>query len=694
MMKRLFLFLLYLVFSTSLYASSPKCLFVSIERYEHEKALYFVNNDISKLSTLLQTRHHVTADACIDKGPGYDPSEVGGAKRSIEKKIGDWCDGLGENDTAILYLAGHGIPGDDGKLYLPMIDFSLKDKNYDTAAIPLQWIRDRFGNSKAKHKMILIDTCFSGISKNITIDRLSSGEMSKPFAEMKNIVTVASCGENEKSWLWPEQRHSLFTYWLIEAFKGHADLDNDRTITCNEFARYLKDNVSVAAKDMGKSQHPVVLNSDAGTDIRFALHGIDLVDLFNDMAQQIDLQMRMRNVDLLGVPEFTCGEDRQFDPRYGILPARAASRLSEAIARTIVRNRSRYDILDANPLRELLQSQDISTTDWATNRTKNLKIETTEIPVIVNASMTLSGTNHLAVRANLLDLKTGRRFGNFGGVAVLRPAELTELGISGTYSDKQEPDDFGTPSYVVVEGAGLVSQQMQGAADEVRNRQRRPHPMNDPKAPFKVWFETRPVGSAGSYLKKELRFDGNHCYLPLSKGEEYRFGIENTSDELVFVRALVDGRNTLSQQRPYKSKDLKIEACDPKDGETIVAPRVGLEEARAWVFGPKIRDTIDGFYDINMKGDKLRRFRIVDADKSLAARKNYTDQIGLITIGFFKGVPKGARGGIVTDTGPPEAIKPIPRYKGDLVPGTLWSVYNIRYLTPEKLEEMEKNRKK
>ncbi|MDR1268406.1 MAG: hypothetical protein LBK82_02665 [Planctomycetaceae bacterium] len=62
--------------------------------------------------------------------------------------------------------------------------------------------------------------CFAGESKSVDFKQANSGDMSGSFAELKNVVTIASCRENEKSWLWGDAKHSLFTYWLIEAFKG------------------------------------------------------------------------------------------------------------------------------------------------------------------------------------------------------------------------------------------------------------------------------------------------------------------------------------------------------------------------------------------------------------------------------------------------------------------------------------------
>ena len=167
------------------------------------------------------------------------------------------------------------------------------------------------------------------------------------------------------------------------------------------------------------------------------------------------------------------------------------------------------------------------------------------------------------------------------------------------------------------------------------------------------------------------------------------------SSEDVFVRILVDGLNTVSQRQMTVSGGTRgayIEAAQNPEGDYVVAPRVSLEEARAWVVTKGTRNPVQalGFYDANLTSDTVRRFRIVDADESAAARKNYTEQIGLITVAFYKGVsPSSAPRGIGTGMHKVENTR-IERYEGDKVPGDLIAVYNIRYMTPEMLKQTVK----
>ena len=73
-------------------------------------------------------------------------------------------------------------------------------------------------------------------------------------------------------------------------------------------------------------------------------------------------------------------------------------------------------------------------------------------------------------------------------------------------------------------------------------------------------------------------FRGNECLLPGRAGEAYRIDVEDRSDQVVCMRLLVDGLNTLSE--PEKAKGI----------ETLVwGKRVNLDEARYYVLDPALR---------------------------------------------------------------------------------------------------------
>ena len=701
-MKRTILTLFFLFIPSLAFPQTRlQSLLVSIEKYDLAP-LDYAENDVTRFANVLMTRYNGSAQVCIDT----PNNERGGdaPMRAVMKQIEDWCRWIGDNDTAVLYLAGHGVKDADGKLYLAMINFDTK--NFKTAAIPLSWIRDCFGKAKGKHKLLLLDTCFAGTAKSVDFAQAGGAESAAVFADLKNIVVIASSRANEKSWLWGDAKHSLFTYWVIEAFKGHADANNDQKVSCNEIIKYLQTNVPTTAKNvLNKQQHPVVFNAEAGKDFLLPLRASTPERLIADMAEQIDLLMRLEWRDggehpRIAVPEFTSGKDGQFDPKYGTLPRWASEELRKAIVLASRNNRGNYSVLSEKATRQLMQSRGLTPDDLGTEKSKDIKVEGKSVSLLVDGRLELFTNGSVALRAVLLNVNEESEIGSVGGVAMLSAEELSMTGASVDLTVPRRPE-WG---YTSVPGVGMIELEQQRQINEGLKKRNERHPMADPGNPFKVRFEVRPMNKPNAkYVERKVVFKGNECFLPLSKGEEYRIMVKcGTKREVtdymvmneVFVRVLVDGLNTLSQRERVQMKGVLLEAVGPKDkSEYVVMPRVNLSDARAWVMQRNKEFKIEGFYDASGKNSTLQRFQVVDADESAAARKNYTEQLGLITIGFFEPTMIAAHAPVEDDIGTGaggmEKVH-LETYQGGLIPGPMMAVFNIRYLTPEALKKLTK----
>ncbi len=197
------------------------------------------------------------------------------------------------------------------------------------------------------------------------------------------------------------------------------------------------------------------------------------------------------------------------------------------------------------------------------------------------------------------------------------------------------------------------------------------HPLKSPATPFRVRFL---VG--GKERKGEFR--GNDLLVPLNQGEVYQIEVENRTGRPAVMRLLVDGLNTL----PEKMKDKSVMTLE-------VAPRVNLAEARPWVLDARggTKNIVVGFATETGDQGKLREFDVVEADKSLAARKQFTEQIGLITAAFdepaAERLASSLNPGSGTDLGQ-EVTADLSEQTGVGV-GNLQCVINNRYVFPEAL---------
>jgi hypothetical protein len=171
----------------------------------------------------------------------------------------------GKDDMVIIFFAGHGAtekdvmsPDGDGlEKYLLAYDADPEDL-YATA-LPMGEISKIFHRIRSERLVFIADSCYSGASGGRTIgisgvranlsesffDRLASG---------KGRVILSASGANEVSAEKDELKHGVFTYYLIEGWKGKADADGDGIITVDEVYRYVSEQVPRAT---GQAQHPV-----------------------------------------------------------------------------------------------------------------------------------------------------------------------------------------------------------------------------------------------------------------------------------------------------------------------------------------------------------------------------------------------------------------------------------------------------
>ncbi len=72
------------------------------------------------------------------------------------------------------------------------------------------------------------------------------------------MAVLASCKQGQKSWEWPAQGCSVFTYYLLEALAGQADFDKKGFVTVSDASRYVTDGVKRWAAQQAVPQTPTL----------------------------------------------------------------------------------------------------------------------------------------------------------------------------------------------------------------------------------------------------------------------------------------------------------------------------------------------------------------------------------------------------------------------------------------------------
>lgn len=159
---------------------SPKtrALLVSLESYSGNP-LKYVDEDLAALQRALDAfgcETKIVRD--VTRANQDDP------KKDFERDVADWRARLRPDETAILYLEGHGVKDETtGKLYVPMLNFldAPVERRYRDAAVPFYWIRERFEAADCKNRVVFIDACHSGAVSRAFDDEIVSASPVREF---------------------------------------------------------------------------------------------------------------------------------------------------------------------------------------------------------------------------------------------------------------------------------------------------------------------------------------------------------------------------------------------------------------------------------------------------------------------------------------------------------------------------------
>jgi hypothetical protein len=198
--------------------------------------LRYVENDLLSLRTILKeycgfdNQHMVLLQ---DKSP----QDLEAALTDLKGKLP-----LTEDNLLLFYYSGH---ADQSSLKMGGEKF------------PLQSLKDRFSAFPVPIRIGVFDACQSG-----SFTRLKGGALSEPFlfkedSKIKGQVILSSSSATENAQESDLLKNSVFTFHLVNALRGSADMSGDRKVTLAEAYQYSYNHtVSSTASTWGGTQHP------------------------------------------------------------------------------------------------------------------------------------------------------------------------------------------------------------------------------------------------------------------------------------------------------------------------------------------------------------------------------------------------------------------------------------------------------
>ena len=191
---------------------------------------------------------------------GYKPENVRllvneqATRKNIMSALGAWLAGrVKPEDSVIIFYSGHGALGANTDAYWVTYDADIDDLY--SSALGNKEISGLIANLKAKRKLTLIDSCFSEATAK-TYKALVPSDVFREFDGRGAVTMTASTGQEKSVEL---NGHGAFTYHLLDALSGKADVNANGVVELDEVWNYLSDRVQKTAAEGGNRQRPVLL---------------------------------------------------------------------------------------------------------------------------------------------------------------------------------------------------------------------------------------------------------------------------------------------------------------------------------------------------------------------------------------------------------------------------------------------------
>ncbi len=273
-MRRLFLFSLLWSLTAIPVTFGEQNIFIGIgiDTYDNKEiaSTPYCVNDVKLISEKLRHKERGLFSASILLHSQQTNKRYLPTKNNILGQLEARIPFLTKKDTIVVYFAGHGYINANGQGFL--IPQDADPTNLEKTAIPTSAIRGLLGETQAKAVVLVLDCCHAGAARGVKVNvklKATGFELGKEFSKLKNVLTIASCRANQKSYTLDKQKHGLFTYVFSQALHND-DLDGngDGYIEAAELYVYVRDTVNKAAKTINKTQTPGEIVFGQRPDVR------------------------------------------------------------------------------------------------------------------------------------------------------------------------------------------------------------------------------------------------------------------------------------------------------------------------------------------------------------------------------------------------------------------------------------------
>lgn len=241
------------------YSSNRWAVLIGINDY-HESLgqLKYSVNDCRRMAEVLTTGEDaIPADHVLVLADD-EPDERRPTYANIHSWLASWLAQPDEDDTVLVFFAGHGRY-EDGKCYLVPGDATLQTIHVTGISVP--YIQELLDRCKARQKVLILDACHSGAGRDVAP---MAAPMMETLSVGKGIYTLTSCDVDELSHEWDEKKQGVFSYYLAEALSGACPPDGLGRVTAEGVYDWVYQRVQQWASGSRCSQNPKRMSNASG----------------------------------------------------------------------------------------------------------------------------------------------------------------------------------------------------------------------------------------------------------------------------------------------------------------------------------------------------------------------------------------------------------------------------------------------
>ena len=162
-------------------------------------------------------------------------------RQNILSLLGDQlAESVKKEDRVFIFFAGHGATRHlaSGRDLGYIVPVEADVSSYQGQSISMSNFQDIAEAIPAKHVFFVMDSCYSGLALTRGGGRVSSENYLREVARRSARQMLTAGGADQPVADGGPNGHSVFTWTLMQALEGSADLNNDGVITATELASY------------------------------------------------------------------------------------------------------------------------------------------------------------------------------------------------------------------------------------------------------------------------------------------------------------------------------------------------------------------------------------------------------------------------------------------------------------------------